>query len=456
MRNRRVLAISALMIGATVAGAADTPPTVDELLPVPVFQGGSTHIRQPAAVRTSSADLVEAASVQDAVNAAQARQKEELTRSPVAGTNAPADFLIFGSGVGAVSTGLAVFEEHVDLTASRMAQREAYVTAYQRAKANLLQLLRSTELEKNQELQSRIRRATDGENAGDHQTQMSSQAITTRAAGLLRGYVVFEVKDEPDTADRSVHQVFVTLAATPATMARAQRVSAVQIEAESLQSGLQQLMIELQQGLVPPIGARVVDVPTTGERAFVGFGSAVLMAGEPLAPTVQGDRAAEQAARLVALQSLMELLKGDEMTWEGRLRTRQQQTLKSFEPLAATDPLQPKEPQQVQRLAERRREFLAEFEQEETIRAVGRGTIPPGTVSRTWHNPQQGWAFGIVVWVPSTARLAADIVGQMERPAIDDIPVNPAPSKSSGVPPSEQRRVPLPIGPTGRLNPDDY
>ena len=117
MRNRQMFVITAsVMTGAAVAWGADTPPTVDELLPV--FQGGSTQILRPAAVRTPSADLVEAASVQDAVIAAQARQREELTKTPVIGANAPADFLIFGSGVGAVSTGLAVFEEHADVTAS--------------------------------------------------------------------------------------------------------------------------------------------------------------------------------------------------------------------------------------------------------------------------------------------------------------------------------------------------
>lgn len=460
MRSTQMLVMTAtVMMAAGVVWGADTPPAVDEL--IPVLQGGATQVQQPAAIRTLGNDVIQAASAQDAVNAAQASQRDELSRTGKVGANAPADYVIFGSGVGAVSTGLAEFEVHADITAARMAKREAYVTAYQRAKANLLQLLRSSELEKNQELQTRIQRATDGKNSGVHQSQVSLQTIRGRAAGLLRGYIVFEVKDEPSPTDGSVHQVYVTLAATPATMARAQRVSAVQIEADSLRSGLQQLMVELQQGLVPPIGARVVDVPATGERAFVGFGSAVLMADEPLAPTLFGDSSAEEAARLVGLQSLLELLKGDEVTWEGRLRTRQQQTFKSFEPLVAADPLQPKEPQQVKRLKEMQREFLAEFEQEEIIRAVGRGTIPAGAIARTWRDQEQGWAFGIVVWVPSATRVAAEIVQQMERSPIDDGPAGPVSATGSAFPSSdaissERRRIPTPIGPTGRLNRKDY
>ncbi len=447
------LAVWAIFAAATACGG-ETPPTAEELLPI--LEGGVRTIRHPESVKTPTPDVVEAESVQDAVNAAKDRQKKELVVGTASnGSVTSADFVMFGSGVGAVATGLAVFEEHEDITASRLAQREAYVAAYMRAKANLLRLLRATELETSQELRSKLQRATDGKQSGMAQGETAQQTIINRATGLLRGYVVFDVKDEPSTTDSSVHQVFVTLAATPRTMGLAQRLSAVQIQSESLTAGLHQLLVELRQGLVPPIGARVIDSPTTGERAFVGFGSSVLMASEALAPTLRGDSAAEEAARLVSLQSLLELIRGDEVTWEGRLHTKQHETYKTFEPLAAGDPLQPREPRQVNRLSEMRREFLAEFEQEHTIRAISKGSIPPGAVTRTWRDPQQGWAFGIVVWLPSTSRLAAGLVEQMQQPAVDSEVPNSAPKANIATPSNTRVRVPLSIGPTGRLNPDD-
>lgn len=453
---KKILLVPTLMLTwAYVVSAADVAPAVEEL--IPVVQGGARQIQQPAAVRNHSVDVIEAASAQDAVNAALSRQQDELTESRLSGTSTPADFVIFGSGIGAVSTGRAVFREHDDITAARIDKREAYVTAYQRAKGNLLKLLRSPDLEKNQEIKTRIHRATDGKNSGVDQTQVSSQLIESRVSGMLRGYIVFSVQDEPSQSDRSVHEVFVTLAATPMTMARAKRVSAVQIQADSLQSGLQQLMVELQQGLVPPIGARVIDVPAAGEKAFVGFGSAVLMEDEPAAQILLGNDSAEEAAKLFGYQSLMELLQGDEITWQGRTRSRQQQTYRSFEPMVNADPLQPVEPQQVQKLKEVQQKFLAEFEQEEVIQAVGRGKLPIGTITRTWRDKDQGWAFGIVTYIPSATVTAAEIIRQMDQSVLDDGPAgsasNPGPSSQpSEMLPTERRRAPLPPGPSGRLD----
>ena len=443
----------------TCVDGGEAAPSVDEL--IPAYRGGATKINKPDAVIRKSDDLLEAATAQDAVNAAHEQQREQLAETSIIGPHLAADFIEFGSGVGAVATGLGVFEEYPDLTAARTAKREAFIVAYQSAKANLIQLLRSSKLEKNQELQTRIRRATDGQNSGTALSQSSSGDIKAQVAGLLRGYIVFEVKDEPSPADPTVHQVLVTIAATPRTMASIQRLSAVQIEAASLRDGLQQLMVELQHGLVPPIGARVVDVPATGERAFVGFGSAVLMADEPLAPSLFGDSAAEEAARLVALQSLLELLEGDEVTWQGKIRSRQQKTFQSYEPLVADEPLQPAEPQQVKRLKEQQRAFLAEFEQEQSIRAVGRGRIPAGSITRTWRDQHQGWAYGIVTWLPSTEAVSNSIVQQMNQPAIVDAPSTPETSidreQTLSQPQLPNRsRVRLPIGPNGSLNRKDF
>ena len=48
------------------------------------------------------------------------------------------------------------------------------------------------------------------------------------------------------------------------------------IEADSLRDGLNQVIAEVRSGLVPPVGGRIIMMRSTGETAFVGFGSAVV------------------------------------------------------------------------------------------------------------------------------------------------------------------------------------
>src|SRR5581483_7385300 len=92
----------------------------------------------PRQVRVKG-NVVSAASAQDAVNAA----VRENVKQAGAGTavETAARWATFPSGLGVVATGLASYRRMENPTATRLAQRQAYVIAFLRAKAELAKFL---------------------------------------------------------------------------------------------------------------------------------------------------------------------------------------------------------------------------------------------------------------------------------------------------------------------------
>ena len=70
--------------------------------------------------------------------------------------------------------------------------------------------------------------------------------------------------------------MYVTIVATDKTMGKFSRPANDTLIVENLTDGMNAVLAEIQSGVVPPVGGRIVDVPSTGEIAFVGFGSAVV------------------------------------------------------------------------------------------------------------------------------------------------------------------------------------
>jgi len=254
------------------------PPSLSDLQP-PV-DGGSTKVAEPNSVSVEG-DVVEAATAQDAVNAASSELDKDITEKRESGTgdqqNSFYDFkwVKFGSGFGIVSKGIAVYKEQPNPTAGLIAQRNAYVVAYTAAKMGMTRGLEGVTSEgttENKEFSELIANATEGKNTSGSTT---TETINQAANGLLKGYIVFSVDETQDPDDPKYRVVSVEIASTPKTLQASSRSGAIQ-DVATLEEGLKATMTEIEKGIVPPTGGRVITVASTGKMAVIGFGSAIV------------------------------------------------------------------------------------------------------------------------------------------------------------------------------------
>jgi hypothetical protein len=442
--------MAAVVFGLVVpASAASAQPLVTANDFVPQLTGGSATIERPDKVKVED-QVVEAASAQDAINAAVDRNKKGLTSRSKRedGRRYHVQLIKFPSGIGLVSAGMGEYGNAGDLVTARISQRNAYVVAYMQAKRGLATFLRGLSHESEELL---AQNAASFSDAARHLNNLdSSTRLSIKELGehLLRGFVVYEVDD--DTRNKTV---YVSLVSTPKTRGKLVRSSPVSIEAASVHEGLDQLLAEIRAGIVFPLGGRVITVPRTGETAVVGYGSFVVRmdANETLAARLRLD--ARKTASMLAQDSLCGMLRGDTMTWEDKLDDRTARLFAGFEAPAKDDPLASTNPEDIKQLEKSRDMIISRVQFATNSRSVRKGLIPPGVVVRTWFSDDDSWAYGVAVYVPSVSNLVTQVRREMDE--TEFIPPsnvsNPAPvnGKEGSSP------APIPRGPSGKLDDKD-
>ncbi len=393
-----------------ISAKASGPPTAQEIL-API-NGGSTKITATASVNIE-ADTVKAASGQDAANAGVQATIEELLDSklpPEKLSTIGARWLEFPSGDGVVATGMAVYSIKSNPVASRIDQRNAYVIAYTNARASLARFLEST-LNQSEVRWQKISKAMNTEEASKNSsTEKLTEKIRESAQRLLRGFIVYEIKEEPGEDDPSYRHVYVSIVTTPKLAKSINRQGAVNA-AGSLVEGIQSALDEITNGLVLPVGARTITVPTTGETAVVAFGSAIVQPGQG-ALRAENRLNAQKIAGARARSALHSMLGGDDVLWtQGVDEETSKSYSQSFAYAQQNDPLN----QVGQQAIDYKDEFLANTEVKEAIQAMSKGRLPAGLQERSWLDSDNHWAYSLVIYTPSLTAKARGLGEKMEQ-----------------------------------------
>jgi hypothetical protein len=444
-----------VFVGAALIMPPTAPaqvPTADDFLP-PVL-GGPTDVKQPDKVAMKG-DVVTAATAQDAVNVAVEKNVEKLQDNI---EEVGARMVQFPSGLGFVATGAAVYRTMENPVATRIAKRKAYVIAFVQAKKNLAEILGGL----TNEGKETIREALVNINLPDEEmtniSTESEEALRQAVEMMLRGFVIYEVKDNV-----ALNTVYVSIVTTPKTRGRLARPAPNAVETDDLREGISQVIAEVRSGLVPPVGGRIITMRSTGETAFVGFGSSVVRTSGVRAAQLKLNLEAQKIASMRAKDALCGLMIGDKASWEGSVVDSLKDEIQEFEPLTRDDPLAAKEPTAVRKLEEARNLFVSRLQTSDMYQSVRRGILPPGVNTKTWFDDDHAWAYGMSVYVPSLANAAAGAARQMREgrilQPIDDGSRPRADNGRRGFAPSEGR-VDRPgkkvrQGPTGRIEPDE-
>ena len=130
------------------------------------------------------------------------------------------------------------------------------MTAFEQAKKNLAEHLGGLSNDSKTEMRLALRNI----NLSDAEmTNISSETIESISQAvdmMLRGFVIYKVKDNPETS-----VVHVSIVTTPKTRGELARLAPSTFEVASLRAGLNHVISEVKAGVVPPLGAKIVLVP---------------------------------------------------------------------------------------------------------------------------------------------------------------------------------------------------
>lgn len=408
--RRTSLSTIALCLFASGWLAMSIPPVAAQDLGalLPPSQGGVEEVTQPEQVKIEG-DVIEAATAQDAVNAAVEQTENELqdkqdgtsSDDQVDPENYGARWLKFGSGWGVISTGMAVYSEQANPTAGLIAQRNAYVIAYTNAKSGMAQMLGEVASEGSTEYERFAELIASADSNGQKSGDVTREQIEQTANKVLKGYITYKWSEEVDEKDQSVHTVYVTIATTPKTMESSQRTGSVRNVAK-LQDGLQEAIGEIKNGLVPPVGGRVVTVGDTGQTAFLGFGSAIVSHSTNRAMQLRNRIDAEKIAAVRARDALVGMLSGDQTLWKTGVSSNTTQEFAESTSYAADEASDTA----TESVDEFRAAFSSDRKIQESITSVRKGQLPAGVQRTSWVSDDKTWAYTVCVYYPDMTALA--------------------------------------------------
>ncbi|MBQ3893638.1 MAG: hypothetical protein II737_09640 [Mailhella sp.] len=400
----RSLAFAAALFFLFQSPSFAAPLDVDDFLPPVQARDGSAKqdalaIRQPQSVKTEKGldgkPAVSAPSAQDAINAA--------IREIPAGDGC--EQIRFPSGFGWVSSGTSIYKAMPNKVASLTAQRLAYQKAHLQARNNLARTLYGLSTDGKTQMSSELATITTDTDTMANTNDTAGEAITEKVNGMLRGYVLYDLKDEQKDGHGIVT---VTIVATPRTMNAATRVDSSAISAGSVREGVRQVLTELSSGLLPPVGGKTI-LAKTGELAYVGFGSAIVKENPDPALSARLSLDAQKMAAMRARSALCGIIIGDEISSASKLDAATSQLSTQFEKEEKNGLFfwRDKDEGRIRKLEEQKTAFLSSETFKEEISSVRRGVLPPGVTVKTFFNDEKSIVTGVAVYMPS-ASMGAD------------------------------------------------
>lgn len=447
----RSLIVCALL--ALVTQTCDAQVTADDFMPV--HQGGPSEVKQPEEVKVEG-DVVEAATAQDAMNAAADENEKELAKGDT--DQVGCKMVKFGSGIGFVASGISTYRNMQNPVATRISKRKAYVVAFTAAKKNLAEHLSGLTTEGQTTIHEALVNTTLSDDDMSNISQKTVESYKQSVDMMLRGFVVYEVNDDIENS-----MVSVSIVTTPKTRGRLARPAPNAIEVETLREGIAQVLQEVKTGIVPPVGGRIILVRSTGETAFVGFGSGVVRASKNKAAQAKLKITSQKIARARATDALCGIILGDRTSWQSSLISETEEASKEFEEInkaAEDDPLSKETVTETKKLDKAYDTFVSTLRTDEVFKSARSGVLPPGITPKTWFDEDEAWAYGMAVYIPSQTNAAAEAAEEMRNSKmIQDFPgrASRGGSTSSADPKTVKEGKGVKRGPSGKIsNDDDY
>ena len=309
-----------------------------------------------------------------------------------------------GSGTGILSMGSASYISYDNLNATLLSKRGAYNQAYLIAKKQLVENMKGVELACANLASVSMDVIDTGVEGVANTSQNFSEGCKESVSGSLAGFVTFDVYDDPDSKE-----VRVSLISTPKTRAQIRRNMGCLAVTTDPNSIFSQVVKDIKEGVLPPVGARVLTHAETGETVVLGFGSAIIRQNKNSAVQKKLKGAAKSQSQTRARSALLATLQGESVYWQGSFDEKQMESTEQFR---YTDPYL-QDPQRVEVLEEERQIFLNTLKTSDEYSTLTKGKLPAGVNSKNFTSEDGYWQYTVAVYAPSLEAEARKAARQM-------------------------------------------
>ena len=353
-------------------------------------QGGSEAVQGDVEV----GDTVHAETMQDGLNAANGLLAEDGDGVLLVSTK---------TGLGTIARASASYNTYQNINATMLSKRGAYFRAYQEAKRQLLVnfdgVQNSCEGAVNDDL---VVIDTGVESTANTLTE-TSEVCKETISGLLAAFVVFDVDDNVNE-----QEVSISVASSTKTRSAFSRVGEAVIQTGDPNAAFQNLMVEIARFATPPMGARLITAPDTGEQIVVGFGSSIIRTNKNKSVAKRLAKAAKSNADTRARNALVQFLQGDKLYWEGGFDESQIEGSEQFK-IPVDEEGNIGDPQV---LDNERNVFMNILTDSQAYSTVSSGKVPPGVRTRSFKSEDGYWQFSVAVFQQSATAQARQASGE--------------------------------------------
>jgi len=380
----------ALIVSAGIAQAM----SLDEF--VPPVSGGAD---KPATEASQSGDVVTAENMQDGLGYAY----QQL----IADSGQGILTVKTKTGMGVISASTAGYTRYENLTATLLSKRAAYFKAFNEAQGQMIKYFEGLESQCNSAVSSNQLTLDTGKESLANSATSAAENCKETAKGILAGYVTYSVNDN-DTDD----EVTITLASSTKTRGALNRLNGAVVSSKDPKKAFEYIAQEISLGIVPPMGAKLINDPVTGESIVIGFGSSIVRQNKDKKVMANMSKMAKDQSRQRANNSLVAFLNGSEIYWQGGFEEKQVESAQQFDvPVdengKAMNPVA---------FDDTKNNFLNSVSHSEDFKTVTGGKLPPGVITKTFPSEDGYWSNTISIYRPS-ATAQAQQEGQENRQA---------------------------------------
>ena len=391
--------------------------TADDFMPVVQAETEEQReelltVQHPEEVKTEvdpelNKPVTKAATAQDAINSV-------MQRFYADGGDGCESVALPDGSLGLVAVGTGTYgSEMSNIVAQRREQQIAYYIAFLQAKRMMARYFAGASIEQLQSFVVNESARDEADSGVSTRNETFNMTVNSVTEALLKGYVTYDVRDDVENGT-----VYVTLVSTPRTQGRYDRPTSDTQMADNLKDGINKIFAEIQSGVVPPVGGRIVNVPETGEIAFVGFGSEVVRPADNKKAKADNRQSARRRATLRAEASLCGIIRGDNMTASDSDVLASENNSESYigdRKIDLSDPIDEltsdAEKAEAQQAAQG---FRSNDSNKQVIQSAVKGTIPPGVSPKAWLDNEGAFAYAVAVYIPSVTQKAAQMNQDMK------------------------------------------
>ncbi|MDO6498376.1 hypothetical protein [Photobacterium sanguinicancri] len=309
------------------------------------------------------------------------------------------------SGIGILSTGSGSYNLYENRNATLLSKRAAYMTALQIAKKQLVENLEGMQNQCETVVDASMDMIDSGTDSLANTASAMADNCSESVSGAIAGYVTFDVYDDPEE-----QFVRVSLISTPKTREQTKRQVGALTQTTAPNVIFKQIINDLQSGIMPPVGAKVITNPDSGESYVMGFGSSIIRTNSNKNVQRKLLSAAKSQSQTKARNALIATMQGDKVFWEGSSDEMQSEENNQFN--YHPDTLDPK---QVTALGETKHEFINQFKQTDSYKTIAQGKVPPGVSVKNFKSSDGDWMLAVAIYAPSLEAVATKAAAENKK-----------------------------------------